>query len=110
MPKYISFFSYTPEAWRGMTEKPEDRSAAAKQLIESVGGKLECFYWMSGRFDGLLIAELPDSESAGALAAIVKGSGALKDYETHLVTNMDQAPGMLKKAQAAGKTYRPPGR
>ena len=110
MPKYVSFFTYTSDAWRAMTESPEDRSAAAKKLVESVGGKLECFYWMSGAFDGLLIADLPDDQSAGALAAIVKGAGALKDYETHLLTNMDQAPGMLKKAQAAAKTYRPPGR
>jgi uncharacterized protein with GYD domain len=110
MPKYISFYSYTPEAWRAMTESPEDRSVAARKLVESVGGKLESFYWMSGRFDGLLIADLPDDQSAGALAAIVKGAGALKEYETHVVTSMDQAPAMLKKAQAAAKTYRAPGR
>jgi len=110
MPKYISFFTYTPEAWKAMTENPQDRSAAAKALVESVGGKLECFYWMSGRSDGLLIADLPDDQSAGALSVIVKGAGALKEYETHMITNMDQAQAMLKKAQSAAKTYRPPGR
>jgi uncharacterized protein with GYD domain len=110
MPKYVSFFTYTPEAWRAMTENPQDRSAAAKSLAESVGGKLESFYWMSGRFDGFLIADLPDDQAAGALAAIVKGSGALSEYETHLLSNMDQVPSMLKKAQAAAKSYRPPGR
>jgi uncharacterized protein with GYD domain len=110
MPKYVSFFTYTPEAWKAMAENPQDRGAVAKSLVESVGGKLECFYWMSGAFDGLLIADLPDDQSAGALAAVVKGSGALKEYETHLVSNMEQVPAMLKKAQAAAKSYRPPGR
>jgi len=110
MPKYASFFTYTPEAWKAMMESPEDRTGAVRKLVESVGGKVDCFYWMSGPFDGLLIADLPDDQSAGALAAIVKGSGALKQYETHLVTNMDHATAMLKKAQVAAKTYRPPGR
>ena len=110
MPKFVAFFTYTPEAWKGMIENPSDRAAAAKTLVEGAGGKLECFYWMSGAFDGLLIADLPDEESAGALAAVVKASGALKEYETHIVTNMAHAPAMLKKAQAAAKSYRPPGR
>jgi uncharacterized protein with GYD domain len=110
MPKYISFFTYTPEAWRAMTENPQDRGAIAKSLAESVGGKLESFYWMSGKFDGFLIADLPDDLSAAALSAVVKGSGALSHYETHLVSSTDQAPALLKKAQAAAKSYRPPGR
>ena len=110
MPKYASFFTYTPEAWKAMTENPQDRAGHAKSLVESVGGKLECFYWMSGRYDGLLIADLPDDQTAAALAVVVKSSGALKEYETHVVTNPDQATSVLKKAQAAAKAYRPPGR
>ena len=110
MPKYVSFFTYTPEAWKAMTESAEDRSPVVKKLVESVGGKVECFYWISGAFDGMLVADLPDDQSAGALAAVVKGSGALKRYETHIVVNMDQVPAMLNKAKAAAKSYRPPGR
>jgi hypothetical protein len=63
-----------------------------------------------GKFDGLLIADLPDDQAAAALAAIVKGSGSLKEYETHLLTNTEHAPAVLKKAQAAAKSYRPPGK
>jgi uncharacterized protein with GYD domain len=110
MPKYVSFFSYTAESWKAMTEKPEDRTAAVKKLAESVGGRIECFYWMSGKYDGFLVSDLPDDQAAGALAAIVKGSGALARYETHLITSMDQAQAMLKKAHEASQAYRPPGR
>ena len=81
-----------------------------EQVLGLVGGKLECFYWMSGAFDGLAIIELPDGQSAGAFAAIVKGAGALKHFETHMVTSMNEAVAMLKKAQSATKSYRPPGR
>ena len=110
MQKYAIFFTYTSDAWKAMTENPQDRSAAVKQLVEGVGGKLESFYWMSGAFDGLAIIELPDGQSAGAFAAIVKGAGALKHFETHMVTSMNEAVAMLKKAQSATKSYRPPGR
>ena len=60
MPKYICFFSYTREAGKAMIEKPTDRVAAAKALVESVGGKMECFYWMHGHHDGFFI-EVPRS-------------------------------------------------
>ena len=110
MPKYVSFFTYTPEAWRAMTENPQDRSGAVRSLVEGLGGRLEAFYWISGKFDGLLVADLPDEQTAGTVAAVIKGSGALKEYQTHLVTHTDQTVGLLKKAQTAAKTYRPPGR
>ena len=110
MPKYVSFFTYTPEAWKGMIENPQDRATHARSLAESVGGKIESFYWMSGKFDGFLIADLPDDQSAAALAVIVKASGALKEYETHLLTSTENAPALLKKAQAGAKSYRPPGK
>ncbi len=110
MQKFAIFFTYSPEAWKAMTENPQDRSIAVKQLVEGVGGKLECFYWMSGAFDGFSVIELPDGQSAGAFAAIVKATGSLQHYETHMLTSMNDAVAMLKKAQAATKSYRPPGR
>jgi uncharacterized protein with GYD domain len=55
MPKYMCFFSYTREAGQAMIEKPTDRVAAAKALVESIGGKMECFYWMHGHHDGFFM-------------------------------------------------------
>jgi uncharacterized protein with GYD domain len=43
MALYLSRFSYTPETWARMIQKPEDRRKAAQQYIESVGGKLHGF-------------------------------------------------------------------
>ena len=59
MPKYICFFSYTRDAAKAMIERPTDRIAAAKALVESVGGEMECFYWMHGHHDGFFIANYP---------------------------------------------------
>ena len=52
MPMYLTRFSYTPETWARMVKKPEDRRAAAKQYIESVGGKLHGFWYAFGNHDG----------------------------------------------------------
>src|SRR5205085_1428334 len=48
MPKYLSLFAYTGEAWSRMVAHPNDRTEAARKLIEDMGGTMECFYWMLG--------------------------------------------------------------
>ena len=82
MPKYICFFSYTREAGKAMIEKPTDRVAAAKALVESAGGKMECFYWMHGHHDGFFIADYKDGMSAAAVAAAAGSTGAITQIET----------------------------
>ena len=52
MPMYLTRFSYTPETWARLVKNPEDRRAAAKQYIESVGGKLHGFWYAFGDHDG----------------------------------------------------------
>jgi uncharacterized protein with GYD domain len=109
MAKYVGFYTYTPEAWGGMIENPPDRAAAAGRLIEGLGGTLESFYWMFGPYDGLLIADFPNAEAAGAFAAIVTSSGRLKLYETHQLIGMDEARTMLEKAKGGAGAYQRPG-
>jgi uncharacterized protein with GYD domain len=43
VPLYLTRFSYTPETWARLIDKPEDRRDAARSHIESVGGKLHGF-------------------------------------------------------------------
>jgi uncharacterized protein with GYD domain len=65
MPRYLSLFKYSAEGAKGfLKEKAAAREAAAKKAIESVGGKLETFYWVgSGEYTGIAISELPDAAS-----------------------------------------------
>ncbi|RPJ50734.1 MAG: GYD family protein, partial [Methanobacteriota archaeon] len=44
MALYLTRFSYTPETWARLMKNPEDRRVAARQYIESVGGKLQGFW------------------------------------------------------------------
>ena len=52
MPFYLTRFSYTPATWAKLMKNPEDRREAAKQYIESVGGKLHGFWYAFGDHDG----------------------------------------------------------
>jgi uncharacterized protein with GYD domain len=49
---YLTRFRYTPETRARLVKNPEDRRAAAKQYIESVGGTLDGFWYAFGDHDG----------------------------------------------------------
>jgi uncharacterized protein with GYD domain len=107
MPRYLSLFKYSPDGAKGfLKEKAAAREAASRKAFESVGGKLETFYWSaSGEYTGITIAELPDAASGAAVLALVNASGAFAEFKTIelLTTNeVDQALGQ-------SMSFRPPG-
>jgi uncharacterized protein with GYD domain len=108
MARFISFFSYTAASVTSMIEHPSDRSAAAKELVESLGGTLESFYWMQGKHDGLLIADLPDGVAAAALSAAVGSAGAVDRIQTHQLFDHEEQAAIVKQAATARDAYRPP--
>ena len=107
MPLYLGRFSYTTDAMKALLDQPEDRSVAARELAESLGGKLLGFWYAFGEFDAVFLMEAPDNASAAALAMAVGAGGALSELETTVLLDMDEAQDAMRKAAAA--TYRPPG-
>jgi uncharacterized protein with GYD domain len=107
MPLYLGRFSYTTDAMKALLDQPQDRSAAAQEVAESLGGKLLGFWYAFGEFDGVFLMEAPDNASAAALAMAVGAGGALSEVETTVLLDMDEAQDAMRKAAAA--TYRPPG-
>lgn len=110
MPKYAFFFSYTSESWARMISAPGDRTAAVRQVAESVGGSLDCIYWMSGSFDGIAIADLPDTVTAAAVSMAVAGSGAMSRNETHEVLSQEDLDRALERAGSVSRAFQLPGR
>jgi uncharacterized protein with GYD domain len=109
MAKYAFFFTYTGETWARMIQRPGDRTAAVRQLLDKLGGSLESIYWMTGTHDGLLIADIPDSVGAAALSVSVGSTGAFKTLETHELFNQDQLAQVLSRSKEATASYQPPG-
>ena len=106
MPKFVTFFSYTGESAKAMINKPTDRAAAARQIVESVGGSMESFYWMQGKHDGMFVYSVKDSVTASAISLAVGSSGAITRLETHQVYDRDEQASILEAAKKV--TYKPP--
>jgi uncharacterized protein with GYD domain len=109
MAKYVTFFTYTSDTWARMIQNPGDRTAAIRQLAESLGGSLECVYWMSGAHDGMVIADLPDSVTAAALSAIVGSTSTFKNLESHELLTQEQLGQALSRSRDTMQAYQPPG-
>ena len=107
MPLYLTRFSYTPETWARLTDKPEDRRAAATTYIESVGGKLHGFWYAFGTHDGYNLWEAPDNVSMAAVALAISAGGALSSFETTVLLSVEDTLAALRKAGEV--RYRAPG-
>jgi uncharacterized protein with GYD domain len=107
MPIYLTRFSYTPATWAKLMKNPEDRRAAARQYIESVGGKLLGFWYAFGEHDGYNLWEAPDNVAMAATALAISGGGAISSLHTTVLMTVEETLAALQ--QAASITYRPPG-
>jgi len=107
MSFYLTRFSYTPDTWARLKEHPEDRREAARQYIESVGGKLHGFWYAFGSYDGYNIWEAPDDVSMAAVAIAISGGGALSKFETTRLLTVEETLSALERSRTVG--YRAPG-
>ena len=107
MPYYLTRFSYTPETWARLIDKPEDRRAAAQQYIESVGGKLHGFWYAFGEYDAYNLWEAPENVSMAAVALAISAGGALSSLHTTPLLTVEETLAALEKARSI--KYRPPG-
>ena len=109
MTKYVTLFTYTSEAWARMIQNPGDRTAAVRRLAESLGGSVECVYWMLGSCDGIIILDVPDSISGAALSVTVGSTGAFKNLQTHELLTQEELGQALSRSKDAAQAYGPPG-
>ena len=108
MPHYMMRWMFKDPQIRAMTEKPQDREAVAKKVVEGFGGKLHGYFFVLGEYDGLLIAEFPDNESAAACSMRVSSSGGFARFETQALMTAREAQRAMQKVKDAGIAYRPP--
>jgi uncharacterized protein with GYD domain len=105
MPKFLFEASYTLEGIKGVQSAGgSSRREAVAQVAESVGGRLEAFYFAFGDRDAYVIADLPDNESAAAVAVTVNAAGGATVKTVVLLT-----PEEVDAAAQRSVEYRPPG-
>ena len=105
MPKYLWKASYTQAGVKGVaSEGGSGRRDAVKAATESVGGSLDGFYFAFGDADAYVIADLPDDETALAVAIAVNGSGGATVETVPLMT-----PEQVDAATKVEVSFRPAG-
>ena len=107
MTKYLVLFTFKGETLKAFMKKPSDRAAVVGEAAQSVGGRLESYYWMLGQYDGFAILELPDSAAAARLAMTVSSTGAFTHLETHELFSAEQVLQLLQGTE--GVEYAAPG-
>ena len=106
MPKYMLRVNYTAEGAKGLVKDGgSKRRAIAQQAAESVGGRLESFYFAFGDTDAFVVADLPDASSAAAIALTVSASGGASVQTTVLMS-----PEEVDAAAKKSPLYAAPGR
>jgi uncharacterized protein with GYD domain len=105
MPKYLIEASYTIEGVKGIQSAGgSSRREAIAEMLDNVGGKLESLHFAFGDHDVYVIAELPDNETAAAVALSVSGAGGAVTKTTVLLS-----PEEVDSAAQRSVGYRPPG-
>ena len=105
MPKYLIEASYIGDGVQGLRQEGgSSRRAAVEKACDSVGGRLELFYFAFGDTDAFVIMDLPDNTTAAGVALLVGSSGKVNVKTTVLLT-----PEEVDAAVKGGGDYRPPG-
>jgi uncharacterized protein with GYD domain len=106
MPKFMIEASFTAEGLKGVqTHGGSARRDAVAAAFESVGGRMECYYFAFGDRDVYVIGDVPDNVSAAAFSIAVNASGAVTTRTVVLLT-----PEEIDEAMKRQVGYRAPGR
>ena len=105
MAKYLYHGTYTDKGLQGlMKDGGTKRMEVTKKAIESLGGKMEAYYFAFGSNDFYIIAEAPDNVNAITGSLVANASGTVKVNITVLVT-----PEEVDQAVKQTMDWRPPG-
>ena len=105
MPKSLWEASYNSEGVKGVVkEGGSGRRDAIEKLVSAAGGTLEAFYFSFGDSDVIVVADLPDEQTATAVALTVNSGGLVSLKTTVLLTPED-----VDAAAKQSVDYRPPG-
>ena len=105
MARYLFKVSYSVDGLKGvMKEGAEHRAMFIGKMAADLGGSVESFDFSFGETDVYAICEIPDDETAAAIAMAVGASGAGSCQTVKLLT-----PTQVDKARGITTGYQPPG-
>lgn len=105
MGKYLFRGTFSTDGLRGVIKDGgTSRPKAVAALAESVGGRMDAYYFAFGDDSYFVVCDLPSDEAAAACAMTVAASGAVSNSTIKLLT-----PEQVDAAIKLSPTYRAPG-
>jgi len=95
MPTYVLLIIWTEQGVKS-AKSTVDRARHAQQLAQSMGGDLSTIYWTLGSHDVVGVAEMPDDETATALAVAIASQGHVRT-ETLRAFSAEEMQRILQK-------------
>lgn len=95
MITFVSLISYTQRGEERIRETVQ-RAQAFRETAQALGAEVKEVYWTMGNYDGVLIFEAPDDETATALMLKLTSLGNVRT-ETLRAFNSDQLNSILNR-------------
>jgi uncharacterized protein with GYD domain len=93
MPTYVSLINYTQQGIQNFKDSPS-RLEAAKQAFKAAGGEIKGYYLTLGRYDAIVISEMPNDETGATLAIAIASQGNIRT-ETLRAFTEDEMKGIV---------------
>ena len=97
--------AYSSAGSAAIVEKPQNIELI-RPAIEKLGGKLNSGWYSFGKYDAVLIVEMPSNVNAMALSMAFSAGGTVKKVNTTPLLTAEESLEAMKKASTAG--YQPP--
>ena len=105
MSKYLIEVRYQAEGVKGLLKDGgSKRRQVAEQALNSVGARVEAFYFAFGDVDAYVLCDAPDQAALLAASMAINASGAVRLKTIVLLT-----PEEMDRAAKTTVTYRAPG-
>ena len=108
MSFYLYQISYSKVAIKSMVANPQDREAAARKLIEALGGKLHHLFFAFGQYDVICLIEAPDDVTMMAGSAAVASAGTITSASTVKLMTSSEAMAAMALAGNVTGSYKSP--
>lgn len=77
MNTYVTLYNWTQQGIENVKDSPA-RLDKAREMVESMGGRIVGFYMTQGRYDLVVITEAPDDETVARIALELGSQGGVR--------------------------------
>lgn len=105
MPYYLIQWKFKDPQIKALTDSPHDRTRESRKAVEAFGGVFHHYFFAFGDYDGFVLAEFPDNQSAMASVLTIAGSGGLAATKTTVLMTADVARTAMNMAGSVATGY-----